>query len=313
MPRHVVLKKYLTNLKGGLVFAANTVNTFVWFTPLISFTILKLLVPVPGFRRLMTRWIMAMGENWISGNALIFRLVNGTRYTVRGLDGLSRDKWYLLVVNHQTWADIIVLQTVFNRRIPFLKFFVKQQLFWFPVLGIAFWALDMPFMKRYSKGYLQKHPEKKGQDLEMTKRACEKFHDTPTSVINFIEGTRFSEQKREKRQSPFRFLLPPRSGGIAVTMSSMGEMFDAVLDVTLFYPTGVPTFWDVMCGRFESVEVYVRQRPVQRWIVDGDYVNDRDHRGRFHRWLTELWTDKDEELVRLHAGNDGGGSSRDAA
>ena len=308
-----MLTRYLTNIKGALVFTANTINTFVWFTPLITFTVLKLLVPIRGFRRLMTRWIMAMGENWISGNAMIFSLVNGTRYDVRGLDGLSRNKWYLLVVNHQTWVDIIVLQTVFNRRIPFLKFFVKQELIWFPVLGIAFWALDMPFMKRYSKGYLQKHPEKKGQDLEMTKRACEKFHETPTSVINFIEGTRFSEQKRAKRQSPFRFLLPPRSGGIAVTMSSMGEMFDAVLDVTVFYPSGVPTFWDVMCGRFASVEVHIRQRPVEDWIVSGDYVNDREHRSRFHRWLTELWTGKDAELARLHAENEGAGSSRDAA
>lgn len=295
-----MLTKYLTNLKGVLVFAAATLNTFLWFTPLITFTFLKLLIPVPAFRRMMTRWIMAMGENWISGNAIVFGLINGTRYEVHGLDELSRQKWYLLVVNHQTWVDIIALQTVFNRRIPFLKFFVKQELIWFPVLGVAFWALDMPFMKRYSKGYLQKHPEKKGQDLEMTRRACMKFHETPTSVINFIEGTRFSEEKRSRRESPFTHLLPPRSGGIAVTMSSMGEMFDAVLDVTMFYPEGVPTFWDVMCGRFKAVDVYIRQRPVDAWIIDGDYVNDREHRRQFHRWLTEIWSDKDRELARLY-------------
>ncbi len=299
-----MLTRYLTNLKGTLVFAVATLNTFLWFTPLISFTVLKLLVPIKAFRRVMTRWIMAMGENWITGNAILFGFINGTRYTVHGLDEVSRNKWYLVVVNHQTWVDIIALQTVFNRRIPFLKFFVKQELIWFPVLGIAFWALDMPFMKRYSKGYLQKHPEKKGQDLEMTRRACEKFHETPTSVINFIEGTRFSEEKRAKRESPFNHLLPPRSGGIAVTMSSMGEMFDAVLDVTLFYPSGVPTFWDVMCGRFKAVDVYIRQRPVDAWIVEGDYVNDREHRRRFHRWLTEIWSDKDAELAALRYANE---------
>lgn len=303
----------LTNLKGVLVLAATTINTLAWFTPLITFTLFKLLIPIAAFRNLMTRWIMAMGENWISTNALVFGLVNGTRYDVSGVEGLCRDKWYLVVVNHQTWVDIIALQTVLNRRIPFLKFFVKQELIWFPVLGVAFWALDMPFMKRYSKGYLQKHPEKKGQDLEMTRRACAKFHATPTSVINFIEGTRFSEAKRARRDSPFRYLLPPRSGGIAVTMSSMGEMFDAMLDVTMFYPEGIPNFWDVLCGRFKAVQVQIQQKPIDRWIIEGDYVNDREHRRNFHRWLTALWEEKDGKLAELHAARQDAIVSRDAA
>lgn len=293
------MAKTLSNLTGVLVFTLCTLSTILWFLPLISFTLLKRAVPFEGFQALMSRWTMAMGENWITVNAIIFRLVNGTHYRVLGLEGLSPDKWYLLIVNHQTWADIIALQTVFNRRIPFLKFFVKQQLVYFPVLGIAFWALDMPFMKRYSKAYLQRHPEKKGKDLEMTRKACEKFHATPTSVINFIEGTRFTEEKRARRDSPFRHLLPPRSGGIAVTMSAMGEMFDAVLDVTVFYPGGAPTFWDVMCGRFPEVVVNVRQRPIDDWIVTGDYVNDREFRRDFHRWLSGIWEEKDEELEKL--------------
>jgi 1-acyl-sn-glycerol-3-phosphate acyltransferase len=291
--------KTLGNLVGVLVFVSCSLNTFVWMTPLLTFAILKLIVPVPAFRTVMTRWIMAMGENWISVNAAIFALVNRTRYRVDGLEGLRRDNWYLLIVNHQTWVDIIALQTVFNRRIPFLKFFVKQQLVWFPVLGLAFWALDMPLMKRYSKTYLQKHPEKKGMDLEMTRRACERFHSTPTSVINFVEGTRFSADKHRRRESPFRHLLPPRSGGIAVTISSMGEMFDAILDVTVFYPDGIPTFWDVMCGRFREVVINIRQREIGRWIIEGDYVHDRDFRKSFHRWLTGIWEEKDAELGAL--------------
>jgi len=279
-------------------------NTIFWFIPLIFFTLLKLVVPIAAFRRVMTNWIMAMGENWISVNAQLFAWINGTRYTVTGLEDLSRERWYLLLVNHQTWVDIIALQTVFNRRIPFLKFFVKQQLVWLPVVGIALWALDMPFMSRYSKAYLQRHPEKKGKDLEMTRRACEKFHATPTSVINFVEGTRFSEAKRLRRDSAYRHLLPPRSGGIAVTLSSMGEMFDAVLDVTMHYPEGVPTFWDVMCGRFQAVEVHVRQQPLEPWLVAGDYVNDRQFRRDFHRWLTERWQRKDQQLAELHAADE---------
>ena len=296
------MKSLPRNLLGATVFGLCAIHTVVWIIPLLTFTLFKFVVPLAGFRTVMTRWIMAMGENWISTNAIIFAMVNRTRFTVTGLDELRRDNWYLLLVNHQTWVDIIALQTVLNRRIPFLKFFVKQQLIWFPLLGIAFWALDMPFMRRYSKDYLAKHPDKKGQDLEMTRKACARFHSTPTSVINFVEGTRFSEEKRARRDSPYRYLLPPRSGGIAITVSAMGEMFDAMLDVTLFYPQGAPTFWDAMCGRFSEVIVRIHRRPIEDWIVQGDYVDDREFRRDFHRWLSDLWTAKDKELSELHAG-----------
>jgi 1-acyl-sn-glycerol-3-phosphate acyltransferase len=143
-----------------------------------------------------------MGENWISVNTALLNGAGSIDWRLEGADALSRDEWYLVISNHQTWVDILVLQGVLNRRIPFLKFFIKHQLVWFPILGIAWWAMDMPFMKRYSAAYLARNPHMKGKDFETTRRACEKFRNTPTSVINFIEGTRFSEEKRKRHNDP---------------------------------------------------------------------------------------------------------------
>ena len=255
-----LLRKITRNLQGGVTFAACTINTVVWFVPILIFAIVKLALPVRSVRAMLTRRIMWFGEAWVTCNALIFSAGNRTRWDVRGLEGLRRDQWYLVLANHQTWVDIIVLQTVLNRKIPFLKFFIKQELIWFPFLGLAWWAMDMPFMKRYSKTYLAAHPEKKGKDLEATRKACEKFRETPTTVINFVEGTRFTEEKRLHRGSPYQHLLMPRAGGIALALSSMGEMFDAIIDVTIVYPDGPPKFWDVVCGEFSSVIVDIRKR-----------------------------------------------------
>jgi 1-acyl-sn-glycerol-3-phosphate acyltransferase len=296
-----LLRKFSRQVKGLVTFTVIAFNTVFWFVPLIIFAILKLLLPVPRFRRLMTRWIMAMGENWVSLNAAILSVGNTTDWEVRGIEDLSRNGWYLVVVNHQTWTDIVALQTVFNRRIPFLKFFIKKQLIWFPVLGVAWWAMDMPFMKRHSKSYLARHPEKKGEDLEATRIACEKFRDTPTSVINFIEGTRATAEKRANRNSPFKHLLPPRAGGIALALASMGSMFDAILDVTIVYPTGPTRFWDMMCGDFDRVVIEINKRPVEEWMISGDYSGDRDFRSRFHRWLTDLWSEKDARISEIQA------------
>lgn len=298
--QRTLLKKTLNNLQGIIVFGACAINTIFWFTPLMIFAILKLLIPVTGFRRVMTRWIMATGEIWVSCNAAIFGFVNNTRWEIRGLEDLRDDEWYLVIANHQTWIDIIALQTVLNRRIPFLKFFLKQELIWFPFLGMAWWGLDMPFMKRYSKSYLAKNPHKKGKDLEVTRKACEKFRYTPTSVINFIEGTRFTPEKKIKRASPFEYLLPPRAGGLALTLDTMGPMFNAILDVTIVYPGGRPLFWAMCYGEFDHVIIEFKKRPVEQWMIAGDYVNDRDFRREFHRWLTQIWQEKDERIAAIH-------------
>lgn len=258
--------------------------------------VLKFALPIKRFRNLMTRWIMSVGEAWVGFNALIFAVSNSTRWEFRGLEGLSRNHWYLVIANHQTWVDVVALQTAFNRRIPFLKFFIKQELIWFPFLGLAWWSMDMPFMKRYSKSYLAKHPEKKGKDLEATRKACEKFRDAPTSVINFIEGTRFTAEKKARRGSTYENLLPPRAGGVALALTSMGEMFDAILDVTIIYPNGATSCWGMMCGEFEHVIIDVVRRPVDEWLYEGDYQNDREYRREFHQWLTQIWEEKDAKI-----------------
>ena len=294
-----LLRKIIRNLQGLLTFSACTVNTIIWFIPIFTLALVKFILPVNSVRTGITRVLMLCGEAWVGTNSRIFALGNATTWDVRGLEGLGCDQWYLVLANHQTWVDILVLQTLFNRRIPFLKFFIKQELVWFPFLGLAWWALDMPFMKRYSKSYLAEHPEKKGKDLEVTRRACEKFRDTPTTVINFVEGTRFTEDKRRLRGSPYRYLLKPRAGGVALAMSSMGEMFDTILDITIVYPDGPVSFWDMVCGEFRHVIIDIRKRPVEDWLCAGDYENDREFRKQFHQWLGTAWEEKEQVIDRL--------------
>ena len=278
------------------MFAGFTINTIFWSTPLLILAVIKVLLPIAPLRRALTRVIMAIGENWISVNSALLQRGASIDWQASGLENLRRDGWYLVMVNHQNWVDILLLQKVFNRRVPFLKFFIKRQLIWFPVLGIVWWAMDMPFMKRYSRSYLARKPHMRGKDLETTRRACEKFRHTPTSIINFVEGTRFSEAKRVRRNSPYQHLLPPRAGGLAVALSAMGPLFNSILDVTIVYPDGPARFWDMCCGGHVEARVAVRERPVEQWLFEGDYQEDREFRRRVHRWIGDIWQEKDELL-----------------
>jgi len=295
------VKPFFRQVRGVLTFGVLTANTVSWFVPVMTLGLLKLLLPIAAVRRVLTRWLMWLAENWIAVNGLTLRGVGSREWRAEGAESLDRNGWYLVLANHQTWVDIVVLQVALNRRIPLLKFFIKQQLIWFPLLGLGFWALDMPFMKRHSPSYLARHPEKKGGDLEATRKACEKFRHTPTSVINFIEGTRFSEAKRKARNSPYEHLLLPRAGGIAVALSAMGEVFDAILDVTLVYAGGPPKFWDMVCGDRVDVTLDVRVLPVDPELVSGDYQNDREFRREMHRWLGRLWQEKDVRIAEIRS------------
>jgi 1-acyl-sn-glycerol-3-phosphate acyltransferase len=201
--------------------------------------------------------------------------------------------------NHQSWVDILVLQHLLNRRIPLLKFFLKQQLIWVPVIGLAWWALDFPFMRRHSHAYLKKHPGKRFEDIETTRRACEKFALVPTSVMNFAEGTRFTAAKHGRQQSPYRHLLKPKAGALALALGALGDRFDSLLDVTIVYPDGAPTFWQFLRGDLARVVVRARRVPIPSEFRQGDYTRDSAYRMAFQEWLQAIWRDKDELIDTL--------------
>lgn len=292
-------RSFFSHVRGAMVLAVLALNTVFWAVPIYLTALLKLFVPVRSFRRACDGVLNGCANAWVGVNNLSQRIFCNIRWRVQGLETLQRKDWYLVVANHQSWVDIPVLQKVFYRKIPFLKFFLKKELFWVPVLGQAWWALDFPFMKRYSRGFLEKHPHLKGRDLEITRRACEKFKTLPVSVLNFLEGTRFTTAKHEKQNSSFKHLLKPRAGGIAFALSSMGEHLNRFIDVTIAYPGGAGTIWDFVCGNIRDIRVQIRSLPITPEML-GDYFNDENFRLAFQNWVNALWEQKDrcmEELV----------------
>ena len=285
------MKQALESVKGAFAAAAIALNVVVVFSAMIPFALLKLVVPARTVRRFCDRVLNALASRWVALNGLIMAAAGRTRWHVEGVAGLNPRGWYLVSSNHQSWTDILVLQKVFHGRIPFLKFFLKSELIWVPVIGLAWWALDFPFMKRGKKGGRS--------DLETTRRACEKFKLVPTSVINFVEGTRYTPAKHAQQRSPYRHLLKPRAGGMAVALATMGEDFDALLDVTIAYPRGTPTFWDLVCGRMAEVVVHVQPRPIPRALAGGDQAGDPAFRTGVQDWIGGMWEEKDRLLDRL--------------
>jgi len=288
-------------IRGSLSLILFIFNTVFWCIPLFVLAAAKAVIPSQSWRRICNRMLNAIAENWIWVNNQIQKRVGNTRWDVQGLETLERSEWYLVLANHQSWVDIVVLQKIFYRKIPFLKFFIKKELLWLPILGQAWWAMDFPFVKRYTKSYLQKKPHLKGKDLEITHKACQKFKKMPISIMNFVEGTRFTNEKHRRQQSPYAHLLKPKAGGIAFVLGSMGEQIHRILDVTIVYPDGITNFWALLCGKIRKIKVRVRSLPVSAEML-GDYTNDRQFRSGLQRWLNNIWAEKSryiEETMTL--------------
>lgn len=292
------MRRLLTGLFTTILLL---LNTLVLICPLLVFALLKLVLPGRG--RDYASWaVMWVAETWSEIDKAIFALCIPTQWDIRGVENLRKDTSYLAVSNHQTWVDIPALIESLNRRTPFFKFFLKKELIWVPLLGLAWWGLDYPFMKRYSKAFLEKHPELKGKDLEITKAACELFKRQPVTVVNYLEGTRFTEAKHREQQSPYRYLLKPKAGGVAFVLAALGEQLDALLDVTIVYPGNkAPGFWDLLNGSISRVIIDIQVRELDPALWDGDYENDPAFRQSVQAWVNQLWLEKDQRIEQLRA------------
>lgn len=275
------------------------INTALWGSLVCLGGLVKMLMPVQSARNAVTALMNRFMWAWATCNGGILYLIAKIEWDVEGLEGLNKNSWYLLISNHLSGFDIAAQTYLLRNHIPMLKFFLKKELIYVPIMGLGCWALDMPFMDRTSPAKLKKNPKLKGKDLATTRRACEKFKNMPTSIINYVEGSRFTEDKRQRQDSPYRHLLRPKAGGIAFTLSAMGEQFTNLLDVTVVYPDAPDdVLFGVMNGKVRKIIVRVRALPVPQ--VDATrYFSESEYRVEFQRWLNQVWAEKDDQIAAL--------------
>lgn len=276
------------------------VSTFIHVPIVVIGAIIKAIVPLRFIRKACDWVLISTAESWNAFNTFLIGVFTHTRFSVDNESQLRRDGHYLILSNHQSWVDIPILEALLNRRVPMLRFFLKSQLFWVPLLGLAWWALDFPFMKRYSREMIARRPELAGRDIEATRRACEKFQGIPVSLINFVEGTRFTPTKHAAQASPYAHLLRPKAGGVAFVLDAMGKAMHSILDVTIVYPHGIPTIGDLFANRIPEVRVHIRELPIpSEFASGGDYQNDAAFRERFQTWINALWAEKNERIAKM--------------
>lgn len=284
---------------------AVSLNTVVATVLVFILAVIKFLTPKGRARNAVTRWLSLVGENWVSFNSLMIRMIGTVKWDIQIDEGIRHNGRYLVFCNHQSWVDILVLQHILNRRAPFMRFLLKQELIWVPLLGFCWWALDMAFLRRYSKQEMLKNPSLRNKDLEIAARACEKLKHIPVSMMSFPEGTRFTAVKNKQQKSPYPHLLRPRYGGTGQILYSFDQALDHLIDVTICYPDGVPGLWEYVSGQVWNIVVKVKLRTIPDAVRGKDFREDAAAKAALRTWMQDIWAEKnaDIDLILEDAGN----------
>ena len=286
------MKFVFENIIGITSITILVLNTFILSCLLIPLGIIKFFLPITALKVLFTKFIIKVGELWIFTNKIWVKALHSPKWQVIGKENIKSDGWTIATSNHQSFADIFLLQDITNRKMPMLKFFMKYVLIYVPIIGLSWWALDMPFLKRYTKKQLENNPELRGKDVREMKRALKHYALYPVTVFSFAEGTRFTIKKNLHQKSPFKNLLKPKEGGLATALSLVNEI-DSLIDFTIKFDTKKRSFWDYLCGRMDSVKVIIREIKIPAKFLNIDLLENKILRSEFKDWLHDIWNEKD--------------------
>ena len=290
-----LLKKITKGLTVGTVI---TGSTFFHGPPVLALGLTKLFKQSSK----VDEANIQITNSWLSvNNWLIDHVLPNTRWDISIDENLqlSMQGRYLMTCNHQSWVDTTVNQYFGLTRMPLTRFFTKWELIFIPFVGQAFKILGFPMMKRHSKAQIAKKPELKDRDMEEARKACQQLLTQPFTLLNYLEGTRFTQEKHDQQQSPYQHLLKPKAGGLALALNILGDQIDALVDMTIVYPDGVPGYSEFWLGEVPRIAVNLRKINIPAWVLGGNYEDDAKYRERFQQWVHELWLEKDQLIESI--------------
>lgn len=307
------IQNFLTNLRQTSKPIAQA-TTFLTTAGTMATNSLLVGIPVwtAGAIKILTgnqtadKTVLGIANYWIhTNNTLIDKVLPKIDFRLTMPDDLSVNGKYILLSNHQSWVDTTLIQYISENRLPLTRFFTKFELIYIPVVGQAFYFLDFPMMKRYSKSAIAKNPALKNRDILEAKRACELLMNKPFTLLNFVEGTRFTPKKHALQQSPYDNLLKPKAGGIALALGALGEKIDSVLDMTIVYPDGIPSYQDLWQGNISRIGVHIRHLSVpenlMQRLIAGKFQEDEQTKADMYEWLDKVWREKQQIMQQMLA------------
>ena len=293
------MKVIKSNLVGLITFFLILVELIIGFGTLAIINIPRAVIPLKSFKLFLAKISNQIGDLTVYGLKLIMLLMHGNNIQVINNEKYDMNKWYMAMSNHQSWADIFVLLTVANKKIPLLKFFMKKELWWIPFVFLANKTLNMPFVNRHSKKAIEKNPSLRTKDYENTLKSCKRFLRAPSTIFSYAEGTRFTSEKHKAQNSKYKNLLQPKIGGMATALSAMPEI-DTLINFSVVYKSKKRSAWFFLNGEMKDVKVFIKSYKIPENLKNRNYGSDHLYREEFKEWIEEIWDEKDRKIDELN-------------
>ena len=286
-------------LIGLITFILIIFVLIIGFGTLTIINIPRIIIPLKSFKILLSKVSNIIGDITVYWVKLTMILMHGNNIELIGEEkDFKMDEWYMAMSNHQSWADIFVLLASANYKIPLLKFFMKKELWWIPFIFLANKTLNMPFVNRHSKDKIKKNPSLRTKDYENTIKSCKRFLRSPSTIFSYAEGTRFTKDKHEKQNSPYKNLLIAKVGGMATALSAMPKI-NTLIDYSLIYKSNKRSAWDFLTGEMRDVKVIVKKYDIPERLKNKNYSTDEHYREDFKIWIETIWAEKDKDIENL--------------
>jgi len=293
------MKFFKSSLVGSITFFLILIELIIGFGTLAIINIPRAVIPLKAFKVFLAKISNKIGDLTVYGLKLIMLLMHGNNIQVISDETYDMNKWYMAMSNHQSWADIFVLLTVANKKIPLLKFFMKKELWWIPFVFLANKTLNMPFVNRHSKKAIEKDPSLRTKDYENTLKSCKRFLRAPSTIFSYAEGTRLTPEKHKVQKSKYKNLLQPKIGGMATALSAMPKI-DTLIDFSVVYKSKKRGAWSFLNGEMKDVKVFIKSHKIPENLKNRNYGSDDLYREEFKMWIEEIWDEKDKKIDELN-------------
>jgi len=256
------------------------------------------IIPNRNLKVLLGSFSNTMGSATVASITAALKILHKIEWDFQIPEDVNTDTWYIAMSNHQSWADIFILLAAGHQKIPLLKFFMKKELQWIPIIYLVHKTVDMPFLNRHSRAQIQANPELKKVDFENAKIAAKRFSRNPSTAFSFAEGTRFTGQKHAEQESPYTNLLKPKVGALAIALSGMPQV-NTLVDFTVVYASKKRSTWDFLCGDLSKAKVVAKTYSLPENLKNRSFEEEDDYRRDFQTFVDAIWLEKEQAIKGL--------------
>ena len=250
-------------------------NLFIGFLLLLPVAIISWLLPLPLVSRSCSFLVKRIYRAAVQLDSFWMQRVVGIELVVNG--PATIDQSPVVICNHQSWFDIPLVQEVISGNGPIVRFLIKREIAWVPIIGWICLAMNFPRLRR------SQNSQTRQSDFSIIQQASKNHADDSGALLIFPEGTRFTEAKKAQQQAPYQRLLKPKAGGLKVIKNHFDKNA-SLIDITINYHQAGVKIWNCLHGNPRKITI----------TLDHYRLAEIDD---IESWLNHRWQEKDRLLL----------------